>query len=461
MSSTSTRRAVLVVLGLALVALSACVPPPPPGATELISLGWDDVPGSAPSYLDAAPSISANGRWVAFTSDAPLVPGDSNGASDVFVRDRTTGFTERISEAYCFEGICGRAAASGASSMPSISADGRYVVFTSGAPNLVPEDGNGSIQDVFVADRVAGGIRLASVTATGGPGDSFSYGGFISSDGRWVGFTSNATNLVSGDDNGAEDVFLRDMSTGPIFQYTFLVTETATNAPLNGDSVLDDMDPTATHFVFRTEATNLPGTDTNGVRDLWVRNLSVGASDPSAYRRISIGTGGAQTDGESLNPSLSDDATVVAWASGATNVVANDDLPGDVGTGDVFVTNLTTGTTVLASVDTDGYPLPGGSFGGTLSANGRYVAMLHFDQKLNLISVYLRDLQAGTTELVSVNEAGQPVDASYFIGFNPFGEPDVTPDGRYVVFNSSTNGVTANDTNTFADVFVRDRAGGA
>jgi Tol biopolymer transport system component len=393
---------------------------------------------------------------VAFISAAPLVPGDSNGATDVFVRDRTTGFTERISEAYCFEGICPLDAASGASSHPSISADGRYVVFTSTAHDLVPEDGNGATQDVFVTDRVAGGTQLVSVTASGSPGNAFSFGGFISSDGRWVGFTSNATNLVAGDTNGAEDVFLRDMSTAPVFQRTFLVTTTAAGGPLDGDSVLDDMDPTATYFVFRSDATNLPGTDTNGVRDLWIRNLSVGASDPNAYRRISTGLAGAQTDAASINPSMSDDATRVTWTSAATNVVAGDDNDA----ADVFVTDLTTGSTAIASLQDDGQQFSGPSLGATLSSNGRYAAILLFDEELNLPSVYVRDLVGGTTELASVSEDGEPVDATFFIGFSPFGEPDVTPDGRYVVFNSSTAGVTGNDTNTVADVFVRDRAGG-
>jgi Tol biopolymer transport system component len=148
--------------------------------------------------------MSADGRFVAFTSEAPLVPGDTNGVADVFLRDLRAGTTVRVNLT-----ADGRQAG-GASYSPMMSADGRHVVFSSDATNLVAGDTNG-VADVFLRDLRPGTTVRASLAADGGQGNDGSYNGVVTRDGRYVAFASAATNLVPGDTNGVTDAFLRRM----------------------------------------------------------------------------------------------------------------------------------------------------------------------------------------------------------------------------------------------------------
>src|SRR3989440_488453 len=154
------------------------------------------------------PSISADGRFVAFYSSAAnLVGSDTNGVRDVFVRDRKTGKTTRVSvDSHGAQG-------NGDSEGPSISADGRFVAFLSSASNLVGGDTNG-VRDVFVRDRKTGKTRRVSVDSHGAQGKGASFVPSISANGRFVAFSSVANNLVGGDTNTASDVFVRDRKTG-------------------------------------------------------------------------------------------------------------------------------------------------------------------------------------------------------------------------------------------------------
>src|SRR5688572_20637845 len=154
-----------------------------------------------------ASTISADGQLVAFQSDASnLVPGDTNGAYDVFVHDRSTGLTTRVSV------DSSGAEAKGYSFNPAISADGQFVAFESSANNLVVGDTTG--WDVFVHDRSTGLTTRVSVDSSGAEGNDDSYVSTISSDGQVVAFESWATNLVAGDTNGQSDVFIHDRVTG-------------------------------------------------------------------------------------------------------------------------------------------------------------------------------------------------------------------------------------------------------
>lgn len=184
------------------------------GAIERVSVSSV---GQEANDLSGTPAISADGRYVAFESWASnLVPGDANGACDVFVYDRQTSTIERVSVA------SGGGDANADSYGPSISADGRYVAFDSDASDLVPGDSNGAA-DVFVRDRQSGTTERVSLSSGGAEGDGHSYYSAISADGRYVAFWSEASNLVAGDTNnfcGAEgddncaDVFVRDRQTG-------------------------------------------------------------------------------------------------------------------------------------------------------------------------------------------------------------------------------------------------------
>src|SRR5437762_5568898 len=177
------------------------------GTTERVSVASDGTQGNSPSQL---PALSADGRFVAFQSWATnLVPGDTNGFADVFVHDRQTDTTERVSVAS--DGTQGN----GGSGAEAISADRRFVDFSSYYTNLVPGDTNGrSWTDVFVHDRPTRTTERVSVASDGTQGNNWSEYPSISADGRFVAFSSYATNLVPGDTNGQQDVFVRDRQTG-------------------------------------------------------------------------------------------------------------------------------------------------------------------------------------------------------------------------------------------------------
>jgi len=175
---------------------------PEPGPVS-ISLAGDLGNGGASN-----PSLAAGGRFVAFASQASnLVADDSNGTSDVFVHDRLTGETERVSLSSTGE------QADAACEMPSISANGRFVAFHAAAGNLAP-DGQGDISHIYVHDRMTGITERVSFNDRGKPGDGDSTQASISTDGRYVAFRSQASNLVKGDDNGFADVFIHDRLTG-------------------------------------------------------------------------------------------------------------------------------------------------------------------------------------------------------------------------------------------------------
>ena len=173
---------------------------------QLVNVASDGTPGTAPASL---PSLSADGRYVAFASGASnLVNGDTNGTADVFVHDMITGSTTLVSVAS--DGTQGDDSSWG----QAISAGGRYITFSARASNLVPDDINGH-QDIFVHDMVTGSTALASIASDGtqADGDPYYYSA-ISNDGRYIAFSSTATNLVPDDTNGQPDIFVHDMLTG-------------------------------------------------------------------------------------------------------------------------------------------------------------------------------------------------------------------------------------------------------
>jgi Tol biopolymer transport system component len=227
------------------------------GATSRVSVGSD---GSEGNGRSSNPSISADGRYVAFNSDAGnLVPVDTNGDYDVFVHDRQTGATSRVSVSS--DGSEGNSY----SLFPVISADGRYVAFASNAGNLVPGDTNG-IYDIFVHDRQTGATSRVSVSSDGSEGNDSSARPSISADGRYAVFSSVAGNLVSGDTNGFEDIFVHDRQTGA----TSRVSVSSDGSEGNGYSVFPVISADGRYVAFQSNAINLVSGDTNGFEDVFV-----------------------------------------------------------------------------------------------------------------------------------------------------------------------------------------------
>ncbi len=233
------------------------------GTTEHVSVNSSGAQGSGGflTFGSLRPSISADGRYVAFDSDATnLVAGDTNDSTDVFVRDRQMGTTERVSiDSIGAEGI-------GFSESPSISADGRYVAFHSIASTLVSGDSNGT-GDVFVRDRQSSTTELVSVDSGEAQADSGSLEASISVSGRYVAFTSWASNLVVGDTNTIPDVFVRDRQDGT----TERVSVDSAGAQGNGWSEVPSISADGRCVAFKSLATNLVAGDTNGCDDVLLR----------------------------------------------------------------------------------------------------------------------------------------------------------------------------------------------
>lgn len=426
-------RAAAAALALDLAAGTAR-PASAAGRTERVSVGPGNAQGDQPSD---DPTLSANGRYVAFESEAGnLVPDDTNGQRDVFVRDRETRRTARVSVGP------GGGQGDSASYNPALSVDGRYVAFASRAGNLVPGDTNGK-DDVFVHDRRTGRTVRASVGPGGAQGDDHSYTPVPSADGRFVAFASYASNLAPGDTNDTADVFVHDRRTRRTIR--------ASVGPGGGQGDGFSFDPALSadgRFVaFSSDAGNLVPGDTNGTADVFVHDRRTGGTV-----RASVGSGNAQGDGGSYEPSLSADGRLVAFSSNASNLVAGDTN----GAQDVFVRDLRAATTTRASVGPDGAQGGGRSFVGGISAGGRFVAFSSTARNLvpsdtnGAGDVFVRDLKAGTTTRASVGPRGAQ-------GDDWSGQPAISADGRVVGFFSDAGNLVPGDTNGSSDVFVRTR----
>ncbi|BAU12161.1 hypothetical protein LEP3755_26900 [Leptolyngbya sp. NIES-3755] len=403
-----------------------------------------------------ANSISEDGRYIVFTSAAPeIVNGDTNGVADVFLRDRQTNTTTLISR--------GTEIANGASGNAVISANGRYIVFTSAASNLVAGDSNTAI-DIFWVDRETQQIRLVSRAIAGGSANAASLTPVVSADGLFVAFTSSATNLVNGDTNAQQDVFLWNSADNSIV---------LVSAGSNGTSEQPVMSEDGRFVAFVSAGSNLVSGDTNGQRDVFVWDRTTGA-----IALVSQSTGGVISDGDSSQISISRNGRLIAFTSTARNLAGTPDVDSDE---DVFVRNLETNTTVHVSANqAGGYsttpqtgPNAGFSlraFNPVISGNGQYVVFTSdFD---NLVAgdansandVFRRDLATGTTQLISVNQSGTgsgsgiPGSDGGTGGGSGSGSssPAISNDGRFVVFSSFSNDLVNGDNNGALDVFVRD-----
>jgi Tol biopolymer transport system component len=404
-------------------------------ATRRVSV---DSGGGQGNFQSNRASISADGRYVVFDSYASnLVPGDTNGINDVFVRDLLTGTTDIVS--VNSNGVQG----TDDSRAPSISADGRYVAFQSYAYNLIPGDENPTSYDVFVRDRQAGTTEKVCLNSGEAQAHGGSFGPVVSADGRFVAFYSDATDLVAGDTNGVQDVFVRDRVAGTTERISVSSAGVQGNAASFSPSISMSADGRFVAFV--SFASNLVPFDTNE-RDIFLRDRQLGTTE-----RVNVATDGSQAAGLSFNSAMSADGRYVAFSSNAPNLV-----PGDTNLRvDAFVRDRQTGTTERVSLnsgegqgDHDTYPI-------SISADGRLVAM--HSLAVNLVpgdtngrwDVFVRNRPNGTTERVSVDSGGAQANGECT-------DPVISADGRWVAFGSGATNLVPGDTNGYFDVFVRD-----
>jgi RHS repeat-associated protein len=268
-----------------------------------------------------SPSISENGRFVAFASTlSSIVPNDTNGGWDVFLRDRDTDGDGVMDEAGAtsVERVSvgnGGVQANDWSSHAAVSSDGRYVAFASLASNLVAGDAAGTA-DVFLRDRVAGTTTLVSRTPAGVPaGANFQNTVSISGDGRFVAFGSGADTLVSGDANQGMDVFVWDRLANSMTRESIGTTGTEAVQTSNSPRLSAD----GRYIAFESIAPNLVLGDTNGAEDVFVRDRVTGVTT-----RVSVDSCGGQGIGPSTDAAISPDGRYAAFSSTATNMVWGD-----------------------------------------------------------------------------------------------------------------------------------------
>ena len=459
--------------------------------------GWKSVTGSGRSW-SARRSMSADGRFVVFVSEAEdLVPNDSNGSSDVFMRDLESGNTILISV-----NATGTMSGNQASADPSISRDGRKVAFASYANDLVANDGNDR-EDVFVRDWVAGATVLASVGTSGqGTTPRVRTQPVLSPDGRYVVFKSRSTELVEEPLLYTVNLYARDLETGTTQLITKDLPGTALSIPLFSEAVfpahatvvLFDASTTQYRFIYRVDLiagtreridvlrpgvlferwfahsfdasssadgrrvafvssnSDLVEGDVNLKQDVFMRDLNIGET-----QLVSMTADGVGGNGDALEAVISDDGYWVAFTSCAGDLASDDANRGDVpGTGDrdVFLHRLGTGLTRLISRSCrHGGSANGPSDSPAISADGRYVTYRSMASDLvpndfnSSPDVFVYDRQTDLTTLITVSAMG-PVAAD-----ERSHQPALSADGRVLLFNSWASDLIDGDYNETSDVF--------
>jgi len=446
------------------------------GTTTRVSVSSS---GAQANERSSSPAVSSSGRFVAFQSRASnLVPNDTHvcefdgdpqaeNCSDVFVHDRDTGLTERVSVSSNGEqGICPQNGAC-ASNVKDISADGRFVAFDSDATNLVIGDTNGRI-DVFVRDRQLNTTSLVSASSAGVQGNGRSFWPSINASGRFVAFTSSSTNLVPGDTNlcpgACDDVFVRDLVTG----VTSRVSVSSTSAQGNHHSRYPVISEGGRYVAFESSASNLVTGDTNGFVDIFLHDRdtdSDGIFDEAggiATTRVNVSSEGDEANGHSKSIQITPNSRFIAFDSTASNLVAGDSnlCPSDP-CDDVFVHDRQTGETERVSVSTGGGQANGRSREPSISADGRFVG---FSSGANNLAtgdnnptedVFVHDRNTGITVRVSLSSGGTQ-------GFSWSFSAALSTDGRLIAFDSDAEDLVPGDTNNCdfygrcRDVFVHD-----
>jgi Tol biopolymer transport system component len=432
----------------AFLLMAAAAQPPVAGAVgetiraSVPSGGGQGNGGSAGGL--SAPAIGANGRFVAFASQASnLVATDSNGKTDVFVRDVQAGATARVSVSSAGEqGNGDSGLIVGERGGLAISADGRFVAFASQATNLVAGDTNGDA-DVFVYDRQTATTVRVSLTNTAAQANDPSVSPVISGDGRFVAFTSAASNLVAGDNNFADDVFVRDTVGGTTTRVNVSTAGTQTAEHFSSGNAAISAD--GRFVAFQSLAANLISGDNNGVEDVFVHDRQTLVTE-----RVSLTNAGNQITRSSTDPAISADGRFVAFVSNPVT------FAGDPFVRSVFVRDRMMSTTTRASVSSNGLSGNQDKAHPAISADGRFVAFATTDSFMvpgddnGFGDIFIRDLENTETSRISLDSAGGQVNGHSTV-------PAISSDGRFIAFKSLATNLVPGDTNGVQDVFRHDR----
>lgn len=404
----------------------------PADQLQRVSLSRLGIEGNSDSF---APSITADGQFVAFLSTADnLIELDSNGYQDVFLYELAQDEITRITIGY--DG----SQANGASSDVQISDDGRFVVFVSEASNLVGTDANGHA-DVFLYDRQSGVTELVSRAPDGTQGDAPSVQPALSSGAHFVAFVSLADNLSPNDKNGVSDVYLYDRQEGTLE----LISVGSDGRQADDTNKYPTISASGRYVAYQSKSTNLmPDDDGNNMFDIFLRDRQEGVTE-----LISRNVQGTAGNMESQRPSISNDGRYVAFESWASDLVEGDENYNS----DVFVADRLTERIEIVSVSSDGRQADHVNGGAVISGDGRYVAYSSLAGNLavndgnQLFDVYLRDRVRSETQLVSMNANGQA-------GNGVSISPSLTTAGTYIVFDSVATDLVSDDTNGRFDVFI-------
>lgn len=390
-----------------------------------------------------APSLSADGRFIAFMTGGQLSPLDTSFHNDIYVRDLQTGALDIVSSNS--NDVLGDFRSMGPA---VISADGRYVAFASQAFNFAPNDNNDT-QDIWRKDRLTRRLDFVSSNATGQGGfdtSDVSYGTAMSADGRYVVFSSLSEHLVPNDVNNDYDVFLKDVLTGAIERIS--TTSTGVNVGNRSDSPGISAD--GRYVVFRSSSNGLVAGDTNGVSDIFVRDRQL-----STVSRINLNPNGTQTaSGDSVLPAISADGRFVSYQSAASTLVTGDTNAAD----DVFVRDILTpgASSVRASAVNPGARVDSASSDASISRDGSVIAFASAASNLingdtnGVSDIFVRIPASNTTTRVSVGSLGQVANAAS-------DSPSLSGNGVWLAFRSSANNLFTGDANNVADIFVKNR----
>lgn len=420
------------------------------GTTTLLDA--DSAGRGSPINPDTALAMSTNGQFIVFEcAGGNLAPSGPNPRSDIFVRNASGNVTELISARN--PALISRTP-NEASRLAefSLSADGRYVAFSSEGDNLLSIDTNGC-RDVFVRDLLLGTNVLVSAATNGFSGNGLSAEPSISADGRYVAFMSQATNLVARDTNKTSDIFVRDLLT----KTTVLASKSYNStAPGNNASRVPFLSQDGRYVLFRSKASNLANGSFGGNECLFLRDLQLGTNYTLTANAV---IAAAATPDCSLvafitsNPSPVLNVWTLAMLAGSNVLTGTGPMVAISPAGNRLVYSTSTGLfarDLVTTGDVQIGPRPANSHPGLrFSADGRWLAYTRTNQ------VYLYDFQSGSHRLVSHSSA------SLLLAGNDVSDwPDISADGRFVAFRSAATNIITEDGNGVPDVFLFDQQTG-